>query len=1091
MPRRPFVGRRRELDLLRGHLDSGGLVIVTGDPGIGKTRLAEEFATHAEEHGAVVRWGRCWEGDGAPAFWPWIQILREEARSAPPSALPALEQALAELEGRAHEVGHSAALDPGPSRFRLFDALTNVLVQAAHGQPRVLVLEDLHWADLPSLRLLQFLVRHARSAPLLALVTYRDVEIDKAHPLGHALRDLARHGEPMSLTGLEAEDVERYVAAALGDGRARTLAARLHRETEGHPFFLVELVRLLEASSTAALAGIPDGIRELIARRLRQRTPACHDVLEIAAVVGRDFTLSVLRRVSALAERDVLALVGEALDARLIVAADGETHRFSHALVREALYADLPLARRITLHRAIGEAIAAGADRDAHVAELAHHFRAAAADGDIDLAVAYGIRAGDRATQALAHEEAVAHYERTLQLLAHHGGNDDARHCPLLVALGLAHVRAGDPVAAEATFLRAAALARERRLPEELARAALGLGEIERQNDRFVPLLEEALATLDGADSVLRARLLSRLSVALYWARPETRKRALSDEAVAMARRLGYAPTLAYALSSRIAALSGPDDVEARLATATEMIAVAEQCDNREFAMIGRGWTIADALALGDVHRARFAIAAFATAAAESRHPYFVWWLAAIRTMEAILEGRLAEAESLAQECFGLGQRTVVTDATQVFAAHSYVLCVEGERPEQIEPVMRAVVEQFPRVPGSRCVLALLYADGGRVEEAAAELDALAADRFAILPRNPEWLSSLAALAATSAVLPNAPHAETLYELLLPYRGRIMMTGMGVLCSGAVAHHLGILATRLGRFAEAEACFEEAVAAHERIGATAWRAYTQYEWAALMLARQDGGDDARAAALAGAALAFAESHGMRRLQRLLAALPITPASTSVTDSVPPSRAGARAAVLQKEGDYWRLGWDGSEFRLRDRVGLHHLVTLIASPAREFLAVDLVRSVVRRASTSTDPSLDVDTRELGRPRPLTNADATPDVHAERAYRSRLEDLRGELHEARRRNDLGTIACIEAEVEALTREVARNLGIAGRGRDSRSPIERARISATRAIRAAIRSIQENDRAYGRHLEVTIKTGTFCTYVPDPELEVSWRL
>ncbi|MEO7435963.1 MAG: AAA family ATPase, partial [Candidatus Binatia bacterium] len=357
LPRRPFVGRRRELDLLRGHLGSGGLVIVTGDPGIGKTRLAEEFSAHAEEHGAVIRWGRCWEGDGAPAFWPWIQILRDEARSAPASGLAAIEQALAELEGRAHEVGHPAALDPGPSRFRLFDALTNVLVRAAHDQPRVLVLEDLHWADLPSLRLLQFLVRHARSAPLLALVTYRDVEIDKAHPLGHALRDLARHGEPISLTGLDAEDVECYVAAALGDSRARALAARLHRETEGHPFFLVELVRLLEGSSAAALAGIPDGIRELIARRLRQRTLACHDLLEIAAVVGRDFTLPVLRRVSALADRDVLTLVGEALDARLIVGADGETYRFSHALVREALYADLPLARRLTLHRAIGEAI--------------------------------------------------------------------------------------------------------------------------------------------------------------------------------------------------------------------------------------------------------------------------------------------------------------------------------------------------------------------------------------------------------------------------------------------------------------------------------------------------------------------------------------------------------------------------------------------------------------------------------------------------------------------------------------------------------------------------------------------------------------
>jgi tetratricopeptide (TPR) repeat protein len=1088
--RRPFVGRRRELDLLRGHL-GGGLVVVTGDPGIGKTRLAEELAAYAEREGAVVRWGRCWEGDGAPAFWPWIQILRDEARAAGPGSRAALEHALAEVEGRLHEMGSTRdatnppALDPGPSRFRLFDEVTRLLVAAAHERPRVLVLEDLHWADVPTIRLLQFLARHARGAPLLALVTYRDVEIDKTHPLTGTLGELARHGEPIALGGLDAEDVERYVAATLGDGRARSLAARLHRETEGHPFFLVELVRLFEGGHAAALTGIPDGVRELIARRLRQRSPACRELLAIAAVVGRDFGVPVLRRVADVADRDVLTLVDEALEARLVTAVDADTYRFSHALIREALYADVPLARRLPLHRAIGEAILAGAsDRDAHAAELAHHFRAAAADGDVALAVEYGRRAGDRATQALAHEEAVAHYERTLQVLERHGGPNEPGQCPLLIALGLAHVRAGDPAAAEAAFVRAAALARERKLPEELARAALGLGEITREHDGFVPLLEEALATLDGADSVLRARLLGRLSVALYWARPETRKRALSDEGLAMARRLGYAPTLCYALSSRIAALSGPDDVEERLATATEMIAVAEQCDNREFALIGRGWTIADAYALGDVHRARFALAAFAAAANESRHPYFVWWLAALRTMEAILEGRLAEAEPLAQESFALGQRAVPVDATQVYAAHSYVLCIEGERPEQIEPVMRAVVEQFPRVPGGRCVLALLYADGGRHAEASAELDALAADRFGALPRNPEWLSSLAALAATSALLPGAPHAETLYELLLPYRGRVMMTGMGVMCSGAVSHHLGLLATSLGRFADAETYFEEALALHERIGAAAWAAYTRYQWAVLAIAR---GDAARAAVLADEARRFAETHDMRRLQRLLRAVPV---DARAADRPQPSRRPTtRTAVLCKEGDYWRLGWEGSEFRLRDRVGLHHLAALVAAPAQELLAVDLVRAVTSRRSAAD--TAETDTRELGRPRVLANAEPTPDTRAERAYRSRLADLRDELRDARGRNDLGAIARIDAEVEALTRELARGLGLQGHGRDSRSPIERARISATRAIRAAIRSIQENDRSYGRHLAVTIKTGTFCAYVPDPEIDVRWRL
>lgn len=1090
--RRPFVGRDGELDVLHGHLGRSALIVVTGDPGIGKTRLAEEFATVAEASGAAVHWGRCWEGDGAPAFWPWIQILRTLGRDGADDT----RAALADLEGRlagADDAGamEATTLDPAPSRFRLFDALTTTLIGVATARPLVLVLEDLHWADTPSVILLQFLVRHARGAPLLAIATYRDVELEKEHALRAPLRNLLRHGDALPLTGLAPDDVARYVAATLGDERARTLAPRLHRETEGHPFFLVEMVRLLEASTAAALAGIPDGIRELIARRLRQRSPDCQRFLRVAAVVGRDFSLSLLRRLSPLADADLIALVGEALDARLItVGTDRNDYRFSHALVREALYTDLVLAERIALHREIGTAIEASAGEDtAPIAILAHHFREAAADGDPERAIHYGILAGERASRALAHEDAVAHYERTLQVLERHRPIDEARRCPLLIALGLARVRLGDPAAAEATFLRAASLARELGLPEELARAALGLGEVERHSDRVVPLLEEALAALDGADSVLRARLLSRLAVALYWAQPETRKRDLSDQAVAMARRLGYVPTLAYSLSSRIAALSGPDDVEERLAAAREMVELAARCNNAEFAMIGHGWTIAESLALGDVHQARIAIAAFSDLATSSRHPYFDWWLAAIRTMEAILEGRLAEAESLAEACFARGQRTVAVDATHVFAGHRYGLCMEGERHDELEPIVHTVVAQFPNIPSGHAALALLHADRGRFDEAVAEMDRLAPDRFRVLPRNPEWLTSIAVLSQTSALVPGAPHAATLYELLLPYRRRNIVAGMGVIYAGSAAHFLGILAARLGRWDAAEEHLADALAAHERLGATVLAAYSRYEQASLALARGGAGDEARAAALAAVARRDAERCGMRRLQRLLATLPIA----TPTEPAPIERPlDARRALFRKEGDYWRLGWDAAEFRLRDRVGLRYLAALIAQPAVERLAVDLVRASGRASNDAAGP---VDPaavpRELGRPRRLTTADATLDPRAEVAYRARLRELRDVIAEARGANDLGRLAAAERETDALTREIARSLGLGRRGRDSRSPVERARISATRAIRTAIDLIREQDQSFGRHLVVTVKTGTFCAYVPDPETSVTWQL
>jgi len=710
----------------------------------------------------------------------------------------------------------------------------------------------------------------------------------------------------------------------------------------------------------------------------------------------------------------------------------------------------------------------------------------------VDRAFAWTVRAAERATRALAHEEAVAHYERALPLLERATPVDDSRRCPLLIALGLAQVRVGDPSAAEAAFARAGALARAGGFREELARVALGFGEITRQNARLVPLLEEALGGLDGTDSVLRARVLARLAVALYWSQSEDRKRALSDEAVAMARRLGYLPTLAYTLSSRIAALSGPDDVEARLAASREIVALAEQCNDRELAMIGHGWTVADSLALGDVHRARRAVLDFTMLAEASRHPYFTWWLAALRTMQAILDGRLADADALAQACFTHGRRAVEIDATQVFAGHVYVLRMEARRYDELEPLMRGVVAQFPEIPSPRVGLALLHADRGQTAEAAAELDRLAVDRFGALPRNPEWLTTMAALAQTSAALADAPHAGTLYDLLAPYRDRVVVAGMGVLVVGSVAHFLGALATRLGRFDEAERCLTEALAVHERLAAPALRAYTQRELAALALARRAPGDGATAAQLIAEARSYAEAHGMLRLGGMLAAL--TPAATSAFTAkleAPPTR--SRTAVLRKEGDFWRVSWEQAEFRLRDRIGFHYLAALIAQPGREVVAVDLVRTASGRRSSAApapdgaDPATVV--ADLGPGRTLASAEATLDPRAELAYRTRLRELRDVLADARRRNDLGRIAAAEVEADALTREVARSLGL--RSRDSRSPIERARVSATRAIRAAIRSIQENDRALGRHLTVTVKTGTFCSYVPDPELTVTWRL
>lgn len=1092
----PFVGRQAELETLRACVGRGRLALLTGEAGIGKTRIAEELALAAEVGGAIVHWGRCWEGDGAPAFWPWVQILRSHLRDGDDRAgVVRPGRVSAHLAALVPEIGAPTPAtppspDPSHARFQLFDAITDFLREIAERRPLVVILEDLHWADPPSLMLLQYLAREIANAPILVVATYRTAGDET---LAGSVAELARHRHCVQLAigGLDDDEVRTCVERVLGTAPP-TLVGALVRRTAGNPLFLGELVRLLARAPGDLLADpsalpIPDGVRDAVGRRLRGLAAPCGEILRVAAVVGDELSLVTLRAVAVVPPDDLLATLGEALAAGVLreEPAKPGRYRFAHALIRETLYDDLPLATRVALHTRVGEALETcyGTATDQHAGELARHFLAAAADDEGRRGIAYAVRAGNHATRVLAHEQAVAHYRAALAALQTWRPADERGATNILLALGEAQVRAGEPKAAEATFLDVAAAARRLDLPELLGRAALGLGQVERFLDRLGDVLDEALANVGPADSALRARLLSRRAVALYWSQPEDRKRTLSDEAVAMARRLDDTPTLAYVLSSRIASLSGPDDVEQRLATAVEMTELGDRCGDRELAMVGRGWSLADRLALAEIDRVRQDIEAFTRLAHELRHPYFLWWAAALGTMHAILSGRLADAERTAHEALALGQRAVTADATQVFAGHLYALRIEQQRLGELEPIIRSIVEQFPDVAGTRGALALLCAEEGRPEHAARELALLAERDFADLPRNPEWLSSIAILAQTSALLPNAPHAARLYELLRPYGTRIIVSGLGALCSGAVAHFLGLLASRLERWQDAEAHLDEALRLHTTIGAPGWAAYTLYESAALALRRADKGDRARAEICRQQAGRTADVLGMPRLQAKLAALDGNAPATSVSVPAAALGAAARTGVLRKVGDYWTVAFAGPAFHLKDSIGLRYIAMLVQHPEREFLAADLVATL--RLDRAPDDAPRASAVDLGDAGPLL------DARAKAAYRTRLKALQNEIEEARRFNDGERAARLRAEREALTEQLAQAVGLGGRDRKPAAAVERARVSATRAIQAAVRRIRANDPALGSHLANAIRTGTFCCYTPDPSADISWQL
>ena len=862
-----FVGRERELSELAGALHDavggqGRLFLLTGEPGIGKSRLAEELARHARAQGAHVLIGRCWEAGGAPAFWPWVQSLRSYLR------VEDRDELVSELGPGAAEVAailpelyelipglrQPAAPDSEGARFRLFHATAEFLRRASDKRPLVLILDDLHAADTPSLLLLRFLARELGSMHVLLLAAMRDVDPLPAEPLTAMLAEVAR--EPVtrrvSLTGLAEDEVAEYVRLTAAEIASPELTSALYGETEGNPLFVSETVRLLsleglppQASGTPRLA-IPPTISDVISRRLAHLSADCNQMLVQASVLGREFALDALEQVFAEPEARFLQCVDEATVARVVAEVPGVRGRlrFSHVLVRDTLYDRLGAARRARLHRRAGETLEALYARDPgpHLAELAHHFLEASAAGKPGKAIQYARGAAEWAVSALAYEEAVRLYQMALQAHSREEPPDPMFRCELLLALGDAQTRAGDTPAAKQTFLLAAELARH--TGGAVARAALGYGgrflfNVSRDDPRLRLLLEEALADLGKEDSELRAMLLARLAGGPL--RDETsreRRASLSEQAVDIARRMGDPALLGYVLDARFQAIWAPDNIGERLAIAAEMAQLSGSTGDLERLFQGHAFRIWTLLELGDLAAVSAEVGIASRVADDLRQPAQLWMVAVARTLCALLEGRFEEAEELIEEAFRLGERTIPWNAAITHQLQLFALRREQRRLDELEATIRGVVHAHPTYPVLRCVLADLYAELGREDEARAEFERFATSDFTELPFNEEWLLGMTLLADVCAALGDAPRSVTLYELLLPYR-ELHAVGQPEISFGAVARALGKLAATAGRFEQATRHFEAAIRLNQQSGARPWTAHARHDYARMLIARGD------------------------------------------------------------------------------------------------------------------------------------------------------------------------------------------------------------------------------------------------------------
>jgi len=897
-----FVGREPEIQVLRSALQDalsghGRLVLLVGEPGSGKTRTAEQLNTYARMRNAEVLLGRCYEGEGAPAFWPWVQLMRPcvlERDSATLQSLlgqgaAAVAQVVSEVSERLPRLDRLTDLDPEQARFRLFDSITTFFKNAARTRPLVLILDDLHWADRPSLRLLEFLAREIKDARILIVGTYRDIELGRQHPLAQTLAELARHGqsERIVLRGLSERDVARFIEMTSGVAPSQKLASSVYRDTEGNPFFVNEVVKLLVAEGRLQQTEepiswtfrIPEGVREVIGRRLDHLSEASNRVLTVASAVGREFGMDMLEPLCELSEERLLEALEEAVAARVVTEIPRAAGRysFSHSLVRETLYEELSSSRRVRLHRRIAEAIENlhSSSIELHVAELAHHFCQAAPGGIPDKAIDYSTRAARRAASSLAYEEAAGHYERALEVLDQKQPANPAARCELLLAMGDAHKKAGNTAKAGEVFQSAAALAKTIGAPELLAMAALGYGgglsgALGRIDQIEINLLRDARAALGEADSALSTRVLAHLSAALYYSQDQ--RESLSRQAVQMARRVGDPMALLTALYFRHVALILTIDLQERLGVAQEILRLAEAVGNKELML--RAWyrLILDRMELGDIPELERAIERYAEQATDLRQPRYLWLTSHFRAMRALLAGRFAEAERLSMEALSIGQRIQDPMALLLHGGAIGLIRVElGLAEEQVAPTKERI-ERYPMIPGNRAILAYVYSQLGLVDETREEFEKVAAKDFADQPRDGSFIVVIGSLTRVVNFLGDVRRAEMLYPLLLPYAGRNIVSGNSAMGCGSISRTLGLLAATLSRWDEAARHFEEAIRMNREMGARPFEANSQYEYAQMLLQRNQSGDREKTAGLLAEALPTARELGMQMLEERIVAM---------------------------------------------------------------------------------------------------------------------------------------------------------------------------------------------------------------------------
>jgi DNA-binding CsgD family transcriptional regulator/tetratricopeptide (TPR) repeat protein len=891
----PFAGRSRELNALRALVpgaegEGRRAALLAGEPGSGKSRLVRELAHDVAREDGVVLYGAC-DAVRTP-YGPFVEALDHLARHHEQLDLgAALETDGAELvrliPGLPALVGSlppRRESDPDTERHRLHSAVVRLLTAAGERRPVLLLLEDVHWADTPTLLLIRHLVRAGMAARMLMLATFR--EADMPAELSETLVEVGRTEGVvrMRLAGLSSAEVAEFVRLTAGVEPTPELTSAICRLTGGNAFLVTELWRELVDSDAVEVGaddarlvrstseiGTPETVREVVNQRLARLDPATTELLRLAAIAGSDFDLGTVRRASGLAEGTLLDAVDEAVQSGLLVEvpARGLAYRFAHELVRRALLDRLAAPRRAALHLRVAESLEQARPQggNRNLADLAHHFAEAAPIGGAERAIAYNVRVGEAAAASLAFDEAIASLRVALDL----GIEDVRERARVSLELGNACHKAGRAVDALEAFVETVELARSLDDCELLTLAAIGFEEACWRpgiaDAGAVELLEEA-AAMGVRGTELRVRLLGGLARALDFRGERERGAAARDEAIALAReggdRRGLAAVLAAAYWSR-----GTSTVEETFEMLTEAKEIGQELGDAELRGEAMSWRVPTFVALCDHDGARRELAELFDVAGRLNEPFRLHVAEHYASALALCDGDLVAAEAAALRSEEWGRLLAGRDASGVHGIQMFSIRREQGRLAELAPLVRVIAGDGHAgswAPG----LIVLLAELGMVDEARRELRRVAGRLDELRPSL--WLLSLAYLADACAALADEELASVVYAELEPYAGNNVMIGHLVSCYGSADRYLGTLSAVLRDWERAQRHFESALALNRRLGARTWLAHTAFEYARMLLARRAGDDRAQAAALLSEAARLANATDMRALKGRIARL---------------------------------------------------------------------------------------------------------------------------------------------------------------------------------------------------------------------------